>query len=332
MRRLHDIQMEHEMNDLTIGIDLGGTKIEAALVGGDGAVHEKLREKTRVREGADAVVNQINDMIEKLTAKSDGNKPGALGIGLAGQIADDHDIVRSAPNLGWKDFPLQDKMKNRLDIPLNIDNDVRMAAYGEWQYGAGQAIDDLICIFVGTGVGGGIISEGRLIHGHNNTAGEIGHTTVNLRGPSCNCGNFGCLEAYAGGWAIARTAKQIIKKNEKTGAAILEQANNNIEDVTAESVAAAALNGNYLARFIMDQAAEALIAGCASLINIFSPRRIVFGGGVIDGYEELIETVERGISRRTLSAALSDFDIVKAELGSDAGVIGAAVSARRMIK
>ncbi len=320
------------MSDLTIGIDLGGTKIEAALIDGDGKMLNSVRVKTEAGDGADAVVDRIETMIGELTAKTNGNRPAAAGIGLAGQIDTVHGIVNSAPNLGWKDYPLNDVLQDKLDMPLKIDNDVRMAAYGEWKYGAGRNLDNLVCIFVGTGVGGGIISEGHLIHGQNNTAGEIGHTTVNLQGPSCSCGNFGCLEAYAGGWAIARTAKEIIAKDRKAGSAILNYADNKADDITAENVVDAARENDPLGLYIMRQASEALIAGCASLINIFSPQRLILGGGIIEGYREIIETIAHGIGRRALSSAMKNIEIVKAELGPNAGVIGAAASAHRLIK
>jgi glucokinase len=318
-------------DETIIGIDLGGTKIEGAIVDSNGLISQSIKMKTLTADGPDAIVGQIVDIVHELDAKNDGNSPAGIGIGLAGQIDSEHGIVRSAPNLGWDNYPILDKLAEKMDIPCNIDNDVRMAAYGEWIYGAGRGTDNLICIFVGTGVGGGIVSDGQLLHGYNNTAGEIGHITINLEGSLCSCGNFGCLEAYAGGRTIERTAKQLVKKNSESGAGIIKHVDGNIDKITAATVVKAAREGDEPAQHIMRQAVEALIAGCSSLINALSPKLLILGGGVIDGYEEIIEQVADGIGRRTLGAAMSGLEIVKAELGANAGVIGAAATARRLI-
>ena len=203
-----------------------------------------------------------------------------------------------------------------------------MAAYGEWKLGAGQNVDDLVCIFVGTGVGGGIISGGRLITGDANTAGEIGHMTVDLNGPSCHCGNRGCVEAYAGGWAIGLAARQFIKKNPKDGAVILEKAQNQIKQVTAEKVQSAARDGDKAAIRILNTAVEALVAGITSVVNILSPRRLILGGGVIEGSPDMIGRIETGVRQKALTAAVRNIEFIKAQLGAKAGILGSALAAR----
>lgn len=313
---------------MTIGIDLGGTKIEAALIDEHDAIRQKLREHTRASEGADAVAGQICDMASQLIESADSGQISAAGIGVAGQIEHATGVVRGAPNLGWQDYPLRDRLAEKLDLTFLIDNDVRMAAYGEWKLGAGRNTDHLLCIFVGTGIGGGIISDGRVLRGRNNTAGEIGHMTIDLNGPECRCGNTGCLEAHAGGWAIGRRAKQMIRETPAQGTAILANAGGDIESVTAKWVSKAALEGDPLAKEILGEAADALIAGCVSLVNILNPRILILGGGVIEGYPAWIEQIAAGVQERSLPAAAHELTVVKAELGGMAGVMGAACAAR----
>ncbi len=313
---------------ITIGIDLGGTKIEAAIVDSKGEKKRTLRQPTRVSQGPDAVVDQICQMIETLREQSPHGSPIGVGIGVAGQIDTDTGLVRGAPNLDWHDFPLGEKLQSQIPIPVTIDNDVRLATYGEWRHGAGLSIDNLICIFVGTGVGGGIVSDGRLLRGHHNTAGEIGHTVVQLNGIKCRCGNHGCLEAYAGGWAMAHRAREFIEENPEKGAAIIERADHDKSKITAQSVSEAARDGDELALQILDDAVDALAAGCVSLVNTLGPRRIILGGGVIEGHLDLIDRIASRVRKAALPAALVSFDIVRAALGPHAGVIGAASAAR----
>ncbi len=313
---------------LTVGIDLGGTKIGAALVDSNGHDRDEMREQTLACEGAQAVERRLQHIITNLVESSNGAKPNAIGIGVAGQIDSKAGIVHSAPNLGWHDYPLGSILSDKFNLPVFIDNDVRMAAYGEWKLGAGQNVDDLVCVFVGTGVGGGIISGGRLITGDANTAGEIGHMTVDLNGPSCHCGNRGCLEAYAGGWAIGLTARQFIKENPKAGAAILNYAGNQMEQVTAEKVQIAAHDGDKAAIQILNSAIDALVAGITSVVNLLSPSRLILGGGVIEGYPEMIGQIEKRVRQKALTAAVKNIDFVKAQLGAKAGILGSALAAR----
>ncbi len=313
---------------LTIGIDLGGTKIGAALVDSNGHDRAGMREQTLASEGVQAVERRLHQIIANLIYSSNGCKPNAIGIGVAGQIDSKAGIVHNAPNLGWHDYPLGGILSDKFNLPVYIDNDVRMAAYGEWKLGAGQNVDNLVCIFVGTGVGGGIISGGRLITGDANTAGEIGHITVDLNGPSCHCSSRGCVEAYAGGWAIGLAAKRIIQQNPKDGAVILEKAQNQIEQVTAEKVQSAARDGDAAAVKILNFAIDALVAGITSVVNLLSPRRLILGGGVIEGYPEMIGQIEKGVRQKALTAAVKNVEFVKARLGAKAGILGAALAAR----
>jgi glucokinase len=316
-------------DDVAIGIDLGGTKIEAAVVNADGTIQKSVRRSTDTKNGAAAVTRQVAQIVLELCRDCSGI-PKGVGLGVAGQVVAKTGLVHFAPNLVWHKVPLQADLTAALGMPVRVDNDVRMATWGEWAFGAGRGCDDLVCIYVGTGVGGGIVSGGRILAGHHNTAGEIGHITIDLNGPACTCGNRGCLEAFAGGWAIADKAQKVAAGNPLAGATMLKMAENRIPKITAELVARAFREKDPMAVRIINEAVQALVAGTATLINVCSPARIIMGGGVIEGLPELIGRVADGVRRRALDAAMASLQVMPAELGATAAVIGAAARVMKM--
>ena len=196
----------------TIGVDLGGTKLEVAHVDQEGAIRASLRMPTDVKGGPNAIERDIADMVRVLKERA-ATTPVGIGVGIAGQIDGETGVVQ--PGYRWREFLLAD-LRRLLDMPAAITNDVRAITWGEWVHGAGRGLSDILCLYVGTGVGGGVVSGGRqLIAGCTNTAGELGHITIDVNGPPCTCGNAGCLESLAGGWAIARQAQQIIGKTRR---------------------------------------------------------------------------------------------------------------------
>jgi glucokinase len=311
-----------------IGVDLGGTKIEIAQVYASGRLDRRMRLATDVEDGPQAIENQIIKGVRELGQSAD-STPVGIGVGVAGQIEPGEGEVRFAPNLDWRDVPLQSDLSEDLGLPVVVTNDVRAITWGEWLHGAGRGCDDLVCLFVGTGIGGGIVSGGQVLAGCSNTAGELGHITVDLHGPSCHCGNRGCLEALAGGWAIARRAQDAIVSDAFAGAPVLKMAGGQLDAVTAEIVAKAAHAAVPLAQEIVDEVAEALIAGSVGLVNAFNPCRLVLGGGVIDGLPELVERIQHGVHQRALDAATASLQVLRAQLNDDAGVVGAAALALR---
>jgi glucokinase len=311
-----------------IGIDLGGTKIEIARVDSSGRLLQRTRRATDVADGPSVVKDQIVDGVREMEEGID-SRPAGIGIGVAGQIEPGTGTVRFAPNLDWQDVPLGSELSDALDLPVLVANDVRAITWGEWLHGAGQGCDDLVCLFIGTGIGGGIVSGGQVLSGCSNAAGELGHTTIQLNGPLCHCGNRGCLEALAGGWAIARQAREAIQANPAAGRPLLERAGGELDKVSARTVAQAAHAGDSLAQELVDQVAEALIAGCMGLVNAVNPCRLILGGGVIEGLPELVDRVDRGVRERALAAATTSLKVVAAQLNGDAGVIGAAALAIR---
>jgi glucokinase len=297
------------------------------VVNAAGAIRQRLQEPTDVEGGPDGVVAQTTRLARQLREQGPASPPVGVGVGVAGQITADTGVVRFSPNLNWHEVPLRGQLHQALDLPVVITNDVRAATWGEWLHGAGQGVEDLICLFIGTGVGGGVVSGGRVLSGCTNTAGELGHMTTDLNGPICTCGNRGCLEALAGGWAIARRAQEAINDDPTMGVALLKAAGLAgpvaPADVTARVVADAARAGDPLARLIVDEVARALIAGAVALINAFNPCRLILGGGVMEGLPELLERIDRGVRRYALSAASEALEVLPARLRTDAGVVGA---------
>ena len=310
----------------TLGIDLGGTKVEAALVDETGRVLQSHRHSTNAERGAKRVIDDIVDcVIECLSEAS--SQAAAAGIGVAGQVDADAGIVRTAPNLGWTDVPLQEQLETALDLPVSIANDVRAITWAVWQHGAGRGVDDLVVMFVGTGIGGGVVSGGHVLEGHQGIAGELGHRPIAPHGRSCHCPNEGCWEAYAGGWAIAERARDAVRSTPEAGTALRSRAGS-IEDITGRTVHAAYNDGDPLAIDLVNATGEYLGIGLIGVVNAFNPTRIVLGGGVIEGHPAYVEKVRHIVGERALTVATDELEIVRSELGGGAGVVGAATMAR----
>lgn len=314
---------------LCIGLDLGGTKLAGALVAASGAILARTRMPSRPEEGADQVVDVVVSAVEELAREAGDRVVLGVGLGVAGQIDPESGAVRTAPNLLFRDFPLRARVEDALRLPVAVLNDVQAVTYGEWTHGAGQGVADFVCIFVGTGVGGGVVSDGRLIRGATGSAGEVGHMTVDLHGPACRCGNRGCVEAYAGGWAIAERARAAVLRDPALGAAMLALEDGDSARIAAHTVSRAADRGDQLALRIIEETGEAIGAGAAAIVNGFNPSVIVLGGGVIEGIPRLFEIVDREMRRRALAAAAEHVRLTSPVLGGDAGAVGAATWIRR---
>jgi len=317
-----------DISHCAIGIDLGGSKIAFGTVDEEGRLLELLRYDTETHGGYSAVLTQVVKGVEQLKGAS-GISMSGIGIGVAGQVDPGTGAVVFAPNLDWHNVPLKAEVQKACAIPVVVTNDVRAALWGEWLFGAGRGCGDLVCIFIGTGIGGGIVCGGKVLEGCCNTAGEIGHMTVDLRGPLCHCGNRGCMEALAGGWAIARRAHASVKADPVFGGTILRMAGGKVEDITARTLVQAFYAGDALATKIIDEVTDALAAGAAALVNAFNPCRIILGGGIIEGMPEMVSRIDKGVRRRALSAATGCLVICASKLGNKAGVIGAAAFALR---
>src|SRR5437016_8543454 len=233
-----------------IGVDLGGTKIFAGALSEDGRGHHGMRSiPTSAELGAEGVAERIVGVIEGVIldtmAETDAKRDDFIGIGVGapGPLDRDQGLVIVAPNLGWKNFPLRDRMSARLGLPTTLDNDANCATLGEWWQGAARGGLNVIGMTIGTGIGGGVIIDGRLFHGSSDMAGEIGHTTIDLNGRHCKCGNYGCLEAYASGPAIAVRAREVLVR-EETASLLPSLVGGQLERVTAQTGYDAAKQGD----------------------------------------------------------------------------------------
>ena len=310
-----------------IGIDLGGTKIEVGIVDQEGNVYQKERLETLAEQGPQMIQKRLISTIQHLRNQFPVSLLG-IGVGVAGQIDPQTGLVIFAPNLDWHDYPLKTGLEEALEIPVFVLNDVRAITFGEWKFGAGRREKDLLCAFIGTGIGGGIVSNGQLLTGHSNTFGEIGHITVDFNGPLCTCGKEGCLEAFAGGWGIAARAQELLRDHTKEcqTSLILEFSQHTIDQVSAKSVVQAYRLGDPIAKLVIEQAEKALISGFSSLVNAYNPSSIILGGGVLDGLPEMRDKIAYGVNEKALKAATKNLKFLKSGLGKEGGVVGAAAA------
>jgi glucokinase len=320
----------HKSNgEYIIGVDLGGTKIFAGAVSIDGSRTAGMRSvATQPELGDEGVADRINTLIEGVItdAIKDAGATRAdfvgIGVGAPGPLDRANGIVVVAPNLGWKDFPLRDRVTTRFGLPTTLDNDANCATVGEWWLGAARGGRNVVGITIGTGIGGGLIINGELYHGSSDVAGEIGHTTIDVNGRHCKCGNYGCLEAYASGPAIATRAREALVR-ENTASLLPSIVDGQLEKITAEIVYDAAKKGDGLANEIVRDTARYLGAGIATLLNVINPDVVVVAGGVTRAGEALFAPLRAEVRRRAFKPAVQAARIVPAELPGTAGVVGA---------
>jgi glucokinase len=311
-----------------LGVDIGGTNLNVGVVpfeGGRPLVF--LSEPTEAHRGAKHVVDRVLEMVRQAIREVAGPDPAAarrafagIGIGAPGPLDRATGTVISTPNLGWRNFPLRDLIANAVDLPATLDNDANAATYGEWWLGAGRGAKVLVGLTLGTGIGGGIVFDGELYHGVSDAAAEIGHMTIDSTGRKCKCGNYGCLEQYASGPAIAARA---IEGLEAGARSILPDLVADIHQITAQTVFEAVVKGDPYAAEIMKETARFLGAGVASLVNLLNPDRIVIAGGVTRAGDHLFLPLRDEVRRRAFRVAAEACQIVPAELGPHAGVVGA---------
>lgn len=310
---------------VAVGVDLGATKLEVALVDPQGLVLRSTRVATDVAGGPEAVRSQIVGAVREILGQGKaGLSIAGIGLGVAGQIEAGSGKVVFGPNLGWKNVPLGAWIQEDLNLPVLVTNDVRAATFGEWRFGAGRGLEDLVCLFVGTGVGGGVVAGGKLLCGAFNSAGELGHMVVDFQGPLCDCGGRGCLEALAGGRALARQAKRAVQAYPAAGAGLLQLAGGNLEGITAQIVIQAFQRGDRLAKEILAKAKEALAAGLVSIVHCVNPKRIILGGGIVEGMAQLVEELEEKVKGTAMRASVQGLELVRAQLGRAAGAVGVA--------
>ncbi len=313
------------MSKVVVGVDLGGTNVKTAVVSREGKLLAKDSRPTDAEKGLDTVLAKMVEGVDAALAEAglDRSNMLAVGVGAPGPMNWQTGVVYSPPNLpGWKDVPLADLMGERLGVPVFVDNDANVACYGEFWSGAGQGVESMVLLTLGTGVGGGMVVLGQLLRGIDGTAAEIGHLCVERGGRQCNCGAKGCLEAYASVTGMVRTATQGIEDGKET--ILKEMCGGNLENLTGKMISDAIGKGDAYARWVMEETGRWLGTGVGSLINLLNPEKVVFAGGMIAAGEVLFKPIREMALAQTFDVPGKRAEIITAGLGSDAGVIGSA--------
>ncbi len=312
------------MKKYYLGMDIGGTNLRLGVVDESGIVidedfksfHESFNEPQKQVE---FITKNLKCFIKKNT-KYD---ISGIGVGIAGQINKKTGSVLFSPNLNWRNVPLGEILEKETGLRVKVVNDLTAITYGEWKWGAGIGEDNLVVVFVGTGIGSGVVIDGKLLLGCSNAAGEIGHIVVVSGGRKCTCGNNGCLEAYAGGWGIAEIAREMALKDKIGFRKTIEMAGG-IDNISAETVAKAYYSGDDKAIRLVKKTGIYLSDGVITVVNLINPCMVILGGGVIDGIPDLFNIVVEEVGKRALKASTSHLKILMPTLGKNTGIVGAA--------
>jgi glucokinase len=310
-----------------IGVDLGGTNIKFGIVSDKGEVSYKGGLSAGAELGRRTILNNINRGINQALAVADSRKMVIRGIGAGspGTVNLKTGIIEgSCPNIPQMvGVNLKRWLSKSFALPVRVDNDANLMALAESRFGAAKGFSDALCLTIGTGIGGGIILNGKLFHGSSFAAAEFGHMTICHNGRKCNCGGIGCLEMYASASAMVKDAKKFLKRDRKS--IIFKLVEGDLSKLTTEVLFQAEKKGDNLAKAVINQACAYLGAGIASAVNLFNPQVVVIGGGVSHGGAGFIRRIEKEVKHRAFPSATRNLKIVKAKLGNDAGFIGAAI-------
>ncbi len=312
---------------LTVGVDIGGTKVAAGVVTHEGEVLDQVRRETPDRSKSpqvveDTIVDAVLDLAER-------HEIHAVGIGAAGFIDAERANVLFSPHLSWRNEPLREAISSRLRLPVVVENDANAAVWAEWRFGAGRGESHLVCVNLGTGIGGAMIVNGTLQRGRFGVAGEFGHMQVVPDGRRCECGNRGCWEQYASGNVLVREAREMAAANSPVAHPILERAGGDVSAITGPLITAAAQDGDPAARELFEEIGQWLGVGIANLAAAFDPGTFVIGGGLSEAGDLLIGPARDSFSRSLTGRRFRpEARVVQAQLGNTAGLVGAADLAR----
>lgn len=317
--------------DKFIGVDLGGTNLRAAIVNTELGQYTGLRQvQAHAHEGHDAVMARMADLIQSVIASSEFQKSdiGGIGIGVPGVLDLERGLTLFLPNLSgtWPNVPLRDTIEDRVGLPTYLLNDVRSMTLAEWTFGAGRGVDTIACFAIGTGIGGGLVIDGKLHLGIGGTGGELGHQIIDMNGPPCGCGSKGCLEAFASGPAIAAMGVKVVMQGLTTK--IGELVDHDLNRITTRVIADAANFGDIIAREIYEDAGFYIGVAVANVLASVGPRKVVIGGGVAQAGDLLLEPIRRTVKERVFIMPVEQVEILPAELGPFAGLVGAAIWAK----
>lgn len=311
---------------LACGIDVGGTKIAGGVVDGEGRILEELKVESPA-EDVDAIEDAIAGLVTELAGR---HEVASVGVGAAGYVDNARARVLFAPNLAWRDLDLKAELEERVQLPVVVENDANAAAWGEFAFGAGKDVDDLLLVTVGTGVGGGIVLDGKLHRGAFGVAAEIGHMRVVPDGILCGCGNHGCLESYGSGSALVREARAAAAGGSLLARDLLDRAGGDIEAINGPLVTEAAQAGDGFAVDLLADLGTWLGEGIASLAAVLDPAMVAIGGGVSEAGDLLIDPLRVAFGKQLTGRGHRPVaEIRKAQLGNRAGLIGAADLARQ---
>jgi glucokinase len=311
---------------LACGIDVGGTKIAGGVVDEDGTVVEELRVESPATD-ADAIESAIADLVSELRSR---HAIEAVGVGAAGYVDKARAVVLFAPNVAWRNEDLKGELEKRVDLPVVIENDANAAAWGEFRFGAGHDVEDLMLVTVGTGVGGGLVLDGEVYRGANGVGAEIGHMRVVPNGILCGCGKHGCFEQYASGSALVREARALALSGAMIAQRMLRQAGGDLNKITGPLITEVARQGDPGAIQQLAELGRWLGEGVASLTEVLDPAVVVVGGGVSEADELLLDPTREAFAGQLVGRGFRPIpEIRKARLGNRAGLIGAADLARR---
>lgn len=307
-----------------IAVDIGGTNLRVAIVDRNGKIIEKKQTPTEVSGGATVVIQQVIGLIYDVLKKSKVSFCQVIGIGIGcpGPLDTKTGVIIDTPNLGWKNVALKDTIEQEFQIPVYVDNDGNLAALGESWLGAGRDVNYLVCLTLGTGIGGGIVINGEIFHGATDAAGELGHIIVEPYGLRCGCGNYGCMEAYASGVGITKRTIQAIKEGAPT--IITDMVQKQLDKITPMIVYQASMKGDELAKYILRETGRYLGIGIISIVNMLNPQLVVIGGKIAQMGDLLLNYIKDEVSKRAYLTPCKQFSILSAQLGDDAGIIGAA--------
>lgn len=320
-RRAVPLQINRAAGTL-LGVDIGATHISMFLTDLAVQVLAEFEDRWAISLGPEACLQRLEEMRASLVGGARNDLPGLLasGVGVPGPVVASRGVVSAPPIMpSWDGFPIRQRLEEMWGVPVSLHNDAELGAIGEWCFGAGRGVQDMVYVKVGTGIGAGLILNGRIYRGVSGTAGEIGHITIDQHGPRCTCGNRGCLEALAGGSAIAAQAIAAMRRGESTALT----SHNAPESITALDVAEAAKRGDHLSQQILRNAGLLIGTAVATLVNLFNPSLVVIGGGVAQVGDLLLEPVRQTVEKRSLRASAREVRIQAAMLGRRSSGIGA---------
>ena len=316
--------------DFVVTVDIGGTKLLTCLVDSHDRIVAESRISTEAHLGPQAVVERLTNAVQEMLKSNNVPLSRVLGVGIAsaGPSNPTKEVVLYSPNLpGWRNFPLVQAIEEGLGLPACMGNDASLAALAENTYGAGRGVNNMVYVTVSTGIGGGIIANGRLYMGGVGTAGEIGHTILRVDGPLCSCGRRGCLESFSAGWALAGRARRSIALRQ--GSLLLNLAGGEPEKITAETLFEAADQGDSLSRAILDDGARYLGIGLTNLAVLLDTEMMVIGGGLSTRWDDYVGKAAEYVHATNYPIPLRDLPIVPAELEGRVSIMGALALARQ---